>query len=329
MSSAEGNTSVLLLGEAQAPGSLVLTATDSAAFGDVPIGTTTTHSFVLQNPAQLPSGRLTISSDYNPFEIDLGDCNQAGPEGLVTGASCTFDLRFTPSDNPPQVASLAIQSPGAGRAGLQISGRGRQPASLSATGNRDLGRANVGQDALTPPQNEFTWTVNNQGDLPTGTLTLQNDNSAEFTIRDDSCSGCAVPERASCQMVIRFRPSAAGNRSARVVASDPDGGAGLAPPESDSFIAAMSDSSGSFVTRLRPGVRGWVRLDGPRSRRRSAASPRTMPSATGSSRPRASIQRRVIRRRGSCLNPAGEASSPARATASRGQPFPSAHPSCQ
>jgi hypothetical protein len=222
------NTSVLLLGEAQVPGSLVLSAADNVgAFGDVPIGTTTSRSFVLANPGQIPSGRVTVSSDNNQFAIDLGDCNQGDPAGLVDGASCTFNVRFTPADNLPQAANLSVQSPGAGRAGMQLSGRGRQSALLSSdTGNRDLGRANVGQDAIREPQNEFTWTVNNQGDLPTGTLTVQNGNAAEFVIRNDSCSNAAVPGRASCQMIIRFRPSAAGNRSARVVVTDPNG----APP---------------------------------------------------------------------------------------------------
>jgi hypothetical protein len=218
-----GNTSVLLLGQAQVPGSLVLTAAESATFGDVPIGTSTARSFVLENPGPVPSGRLTLSSDNNRFELDLGDCDPEDPEGLQSGASCTFVVRFTPGDNLPQAANLSIQSARAGRAGISVSGQGRQPASLSATGNRDLGRANVGQDTVTQPENEFTWTVNNSGDLPTGTLAIQNDNPTEFSIRNDSCSGSALAGRASCDMIIRFRPSAAGNRSARVVVADADG----------------------------------------------------------------------------------------------------------
>jgi hypothetical protein len=220
----ETTTSVLLLGEAQVPGSLVLSAADSGgAFGDVPIGTTTSRSIVLSNPGQIPSGRVTIISDNNRFETDLGDCNTGDPAGLVDGTSCTFNVRFTPDDNLPQAANLTVQSPGAGRAGMQLTGRGRQPAALaSATGNRDLGRANIGQAAQLA--NEFTWTVNNQGDLPTGTLTVQNDNPNEFAIRNDSCSGSAVAGRASCQMTITFSPSTAGNRSARVVVTDPAGG---------------------------------------------------------------------------------------------------------
>jgi hypothetical protein len=201
----------------------MLSAADNAGgFGDVPIGTTVSRSFVLANPGQIPSGRITVSSDNNRFEPDLGDCNEGDPAGLVDGASCTLNVRFTPDDNLSQAANLTVQSPGAGRAGMQLSGRGRQPASLSATGNRDLGRANVGDAAS--PANEFTWTLNNQGDLPTGTLSVENDNPTEFAIRDDSCASSAVPGGASCTMIISFRPSAAGNRSARVVVADAAGG---------------------------------------------------------------------------------------------------------
>jgi hypothetical protein len=216
------NTSVLLLGEAQVPGSLVLSAAGAGDFGDVPIGTTTSRAIVLTNPGQIPSGRVTIVSDSNRFAVDAGDCNQGDPAGLVDGASCTFNVRFTPNDNLAQAANLTVQSPGAGLAGMQLSGRGRQPAALSATGNRDLGRAYIGQAAQAA--NEFTWTVNNTGDLPTGTLTVQNDSPTEFAVRNDSCAGSAVPGRSSCQMVIRFQPSAIGNRSARVVVSEPAGG---------------------------------------------------------------------------------------------------------
>ena len=128
-------TSVLLLGEAQVPGSLVLSATgNDGAFGDVPIGTTTSRAIVLANPGQIPSGRVTIISDSNRFEVDPGDCNQGDPAGLVDGASCTFNVRFTPDDNLPQAANLTVQSPGAGLAGMQpYADLDRLQASLAKT----------------------------------------------------------------------------------------------------------------------------------------------------------------------------------------------------
>jgi hypothetical protein len=50
-------TSVLLIGEAQVPANLVLTATDSGgAFGDVPIETSTSRAIVLTSPGQIPRG---------------------------------------------------------------------------------------------------------------------------------------------------------------------------------------------------------------------------------------------------------------------------------
>jgi len=38
--------------------------------------------------------------------------------------------------------------------------------------------------------------------------------------------------------------------------------AGFNTPTGDGFIAATSDAAGAFPTRLRPGVRGWIRRDG-------------------------------------------------------------------
>lgn len=213
-------TSVLLLGEALVPGSLVIApaAGSSADFGDVAIGTSSTQSFTLTNPGAVASGPLTITTDDNRFAVALGDCATAD---LVDGSSCTFDVSLTPTDSLAAAANVSVQSPGGGRAGIAVTGRGRQNAALSATGNRDLGRANIGQAALTAPENEFSWTVNNTGDLATGALALANDNPTEFEVSADTCSGLVIAGKASCAMTIRFRPAATGPRTARITVSDP------------------------------------------------------------------------------------------------------------
>ena len=66
---------------------------------------------------------------------------------------------------------------------MELSGRGRRPATLEGTGNRDLGFANIGQPPL--PENEFVWTLDNTGDLQSGALLVENDNETEFVILDD------------------------------------------------------------------------------------------------------------------------------------------------
>jgi hypothetical protein len=213
-------TSVLLLGEALVPGSLVITpaAGSSTEFGDVAIGASSIRSFTLTNPGAVPSGPLTITTDNNQFDVALGDC---AASDLVDGSSCTFSVTLTPTDSFAAAANVSVQSPGAGRAGIAIAGRGRQKAALAATGNRDLGRAYVGQAGLTAPENEFTWTVSNTGDLATGALALANDNFTEFVVGADTCSGLTIAGKANCVMTIRFRPTLTGQRTARITVSDP------------------------------------------------------------------------------------------------------------
>lgn len=217
-----GTATVLLLGDALSPGSLVVAAATGggADYGDVQIGTSLSRQFTLTNPGNVLSGLITITSDDNRFAADAGDCNQGPAEGLVDGSSCTFSVAFKPDDSTQVAANISVQSPGAGRAGLEIRGRGRSAALLTAVGNRDLGRANLGQDALTQPDNEFTWNVNNEGDLASGTLQVTNDNAPEFEVRNDSCNNAQIAGRSSCQMTLRFRPSATGTRTGRITVTD-------------------------------------------------------------------------------------------------------------
>ncbi len=215
--------SALLLGEALQGGSLILTAADgSPDFGDVPLDSVVTRPFTVVNPGLAASGRLTITatSSDNSFSVDEGDCNPEGGAGLVNGQSCTFNVSFQPVASGTINASILVASPGAGSVGVQITGTGRTPASLSATGNRSFGIANVDQDSLTAPENEFMWTVSNDGDLPSGSLTLVNANSAEFLLSGDTCSGNPLGGHSSCQMTIRFRPQAAGSRTGALTLTD-------------------------------------------------------------------------------------------------------------
>jgi hypothetical protein len=250
LSSGSSTAAVLLLGEALVPGSLTLAAApgSSAEFGDVAIGSTASRSFTLSNPGAVASGRLTITTDNNQFEAAPGDCNQGDPAGLVDGASCTFSVAFAPANSQAVVANVSVQSPGAGRAGLQISGRGRTAATLTASAaQKDLGRAILGRDELTGPENEFTWELVNDGDLATGPLVLSNDNMAEFAVGTDTCSAVELAGQASCQIAIRFRPGGTDVRTGRITVRDPVGmgsvalelsgtGVSLAPPGGDCAV---------------------------------------------------------------------------------------------
>jgi len=218
---------VLLLGQAVAPGSLVLAPAQEggADFGDVAIGATNTRSFTLTNPGNQPSGPVTIRADDTAFAVQPDNCSPAGSPGIVDGASCTFDVVFTPADPAPVSGRLLVLSAALGEVSLELRGRGRAPAALEATATRDLGQANVGQDP--GPLNQFTWTVNNTGDLPTGTLAVVSSNLMEFEVSNDTCSDAPIAARASCQMLIGFRPSQAGARTGTITVTDTESMRGL------------------------------------------------------------------------------------------------------
>lgn len=217
-----GSASTLLLGEAFARGSLVLAGTGgSSDFGDVVIGAPRTLDFTLTNPNSVPSGRLIITTNDILFSVDEGDCNPAGGSGLVDGQSCTFSVTFVPVTSEQVSVNLSVQSSGVGETSLALIGHGRSPASLAAaTGNRDFASANVAQDALREPSNQFTWVLTNEGDLATGPLQIQNDNVPEFVVSNDTCSNASVAGHGTCQIDIRFRPSAAGSRTGALAVTD-------------------------------------------------------------------------------------------------------------
>jgi hypothetical protein len=216
-----GTRPVLLVGEGLVPGSLVLTAADGSPpdFGDVAIGATASKTFTLTNPNPSPSGPLVFRTDDIHFTVSAGDCNPGDSAGLVNGSSCSFDVTFAPADSTALTTNLSVQSTTAGLVGIELTGRGRRPATLAGTGNRDLGFANIGQPP--GPDNEFIWTLDNTGDLASGALLVENDNPTEFVILNDGCQGVAVPGGASCTLTIRFTPGMAGVRSANVTVSDP------------------------------------------------------------------------------------------------------------
>jgi hypothetical protein len=209
--------SVLLIGEGLAPGVLAVAPAEGTTpdFGDVQVGSSATRSFTVVNPSGVASGALSVLTDNPAFVVLPETCASLGVGGLAGGESCTVSIAFEPTTNVATQARLSIQAAVSGESGVAMTGRGRLVAALAATvTERDLGRANVGQPS--GPANQFTWTVNNSGDLPSGALTVSNDNPTDFNVTLDTCSAGTVAGAGSCQLTIVFAPNAAGDRTARI-----------------------------------------------------------------------------------------------------------------
>jgi hypothetical protein len=217
-----GSASALLYATVSQAGTLVLATADgsSADFGDVGVGASVARSFTLTNPSSTPSGRLSVTASSPLFVIDAGTCN-AQAQGLANGDSCAISVTYTPITAEAANATLSILSPGAGGAALPLTGQGRSLPNLVAVGNRDFGSANVGQKTPTVATNDFTWTLTNDGDLPTGSLQLSNSNTTDFTVNPDACSGQPLAGHGTCSVTIQFRPTGSiGARSANLVVTD-------------------------------------------------------------------------------------------------------------
>ncbi|MEO8178234.1 MAG: choice-of-anchor D domain-containing protein [Deltaproteobacteria bacterium] len=220
-----GNASAVLYGEVTPGGTLVLAAAadQSPSFGDVGIKTSKTVQFTLSNPGAAPTGRLSITASSPLFSIDPGDCNTSG-QGLASGGACGFSVTYTPQAAEAVTATLSIQSPGAGGAALSLTGQGRSSASVVAEGNRDFGTASIGTPTATDPRNDFTWTIQNSGDLPTGTLQTRNSNPTDFPVVNDGCNGQSVAGHLSCQLSVQFRPPGVGPRTGDLIVTDATSG---------------------------------------------------------------------------------------------------------
>jgi HYDIN/CFA65/VesB family protein len=221
---------ILLLGEALEPGRLALApaAGITADFGDVAVGSSAALSFTVTNPAGGgASGAVSVRTDDSQFVVQADTCASAGAAGLADGSSCTFDVSFTPTTNAATGTRLSVLAASSGETGIALTGRGRLPAALAATTTeRDLGRGNLGQPS--GPTNQFTWTVNNGGDLPSGVPSVSSDNTDDFDITVDTCSMMPVAGGGSCALTIAFAPNTAGDRVARIVLTD--GTSGLSVP---------------------------------------------------------------------------------------------------
>jgi trimeric autotransporter adhesin len=205
------NKSIALSGVGVAPQGTV-SAPASLAFGNVTVGTPSALSITVNNTA---GGAINFSSfalsgsNSADFQVTGGTCSTATPLG-ASPASCTLAITFTPGAVAARSATLTINS-NASNPAVSVN--------LSGTGTA----AAVPVIQITPAGNlPITATV---GSAATNTLTVQNTGTANLTLSGltvspalftrDASSTCTstttLAASATCTIVVRFSPSAAGS----------------------------------------------------------------------------------------------------------------------
>ncbi|RMH23021.1 MAG: choice-of-anchor D domain-containing protein [Acidobacteria bacterium] len=151
---------------------------------------------------------------------------------LPPGRRCALRLRFAPTAVGEHGARLEIVHDGeSGPASVPLVGRGAEPPRPQLAvepESLDFGSRPIGSAGEI-----LTLTIANAGDadLELAALRLAGPHAADFQLVPGSCAGRGrVPPAGSCTVGVRFRPSAAGRRGARlVIEHNAAGGSDLVP----------------------------------------------------------------------------------------------------
>lgn len=145
---------------------------------------------------------------------------------LAAGASCTLNLRFTPTVSGADTGSLVV-SDSVGTQTLVLTGTGLAPGAALSTAQLIFGSQQTGTTSLAQ-----TVAFTNSGNAPVSVTSIAA--SANFT-ETDNCTG-TVAAGASCNINIAFAPGTTGALSGTVTVVDSAGtqvitaqGQGVAP----------------------------------------------------------------------------------------------------
>lgn len=196
-------------------------------FGEVRVSASEDRRIALANTGRAP---LEIRSTSvagraaQEFAVTGDGCPETLP--LAPGERCELTVRFAPAEEGERVASLVIRHGGAGPAAeVALQGTGvPAPAPRIAV---SPGALRFPDQAVGTRSAIATVTVANRGTarLVLGEARIKGRDAADFRIVPGSCEGAPhlVPG-SECTLGIRFTPSAAGGREARLLLPHNAGG---------------------------------------------------------------------------------------------------------
>ncbi len=246
-----GAPSATLTASTVAPGALAI-APAARDFGNVLVGQVSTNqTFTVSNTGGAPTGLPTVAlggSGAGQFTIVTNGCGAV----LAPAATCAVVVRFAPSAAGARAASLSVSGVPGGTASAALRGNGQDPALLVADATTQaFGTVDVTQTA------SFTWTLTNTGDVPTGVPALTTTGATTQYQITNSC-GAALAGGASCTIVVRFAPTAAGAQNVNLsVSATPGGTVALAVTGTGRALVAVTvaragNGSGTFPAQWDP-----------------------------------------------------------------------------
>jgi hypothetical protein len=156
-----------------------------------------------------------ITSDYR---VAAASTCVSSPN-LAAGGMCTVIAEHTPTDVGADNGTVTVSSPGISSVMGTVASNGI-PALERTAGSPDFGSSAVMGSGV-----GRTFTLRNQANPATTILTysVTGTHAADFDVIDDNCSGRTLSSGATCDMTVRFLPSAAGARTATLTVTDGSG----------------------------------------------------------------------------------------------------------
>lgn len=208
-----GSAVVTLTGTGStAPVANLLATPGNAAFGSVTVGLpSATVPFTLSNTGNaVAAGIAFANTNAAEFVVNSNTCGTT----LAAGASCAFNMTYSPTAMGADNATLTISYTGGASMVLPLSGTGVTAAPPPA-GQLSL------PVALTMPDQQVGTTgapvavqVSNIGSAAVTVSAITLSNMAEFALAGSTCASVAAG--ATCTLSFTFTPSGTGGRSTSV-----------------------------------------------------------------------------------------------------------------
>ncbi|MBI2388451.1 MAG: choice-of-anchor D domain-containing protein [Deltaproteobacteria bacterium] len=200
-------------------------------FGFLLAGASTPDTtFTVTNTGGSPSSAITLSltgADASQFTLTGGTC-ASGTTTLAPSASCTVTARFAPGSTAiagSKSATLSATATTGGTASAALSGVVQAPAALTIT---PAGKV-YGSVSTTGAGTDSLFTVKNGvGGVTSGTLAIAigGTHPSDFAITGGTCvpGTTKLAGGASCSVIVRFKPTSTGAKSASLgVVATPGG----------------------------------------------------------------------------------------------------------
>ncbi len=221
-----GTTAAAVTARGLTPGALTISP-GGRQFGGVLLGSTADAAvFTITNTGSAPTGTLLVQvSGLHPAQFPIvAGSNNCFNKILAPAASCTVSVAFTPAGAGDKSASLNVSGSPGGTVSASLAGTGLSPAALSiAPQTQDFGSVVQGGSS-----SNVNFVVTNNGAQTSGGITasILGQDIGDFDVVINGCT--TLVTGAKCTVVVRFKPTALGDRTARLEVGAIPGGMALA-----------------------------------------------------------------------------------------------------